>query len=310
VSAETPRALVTGATGFIGRRLTSLLLERGWDVHALLRSTTSSSRDLDGVPVVMHLDDGRTPLHAVIEVAAPDVCFHLAGYFAGSHGDDDIIPLIVDNVLFGTRLADALASRGSCVMVNAGSFWQSAGGAQYHPVALYAATKQAFQDIVTYYVEAGELRAVTLKFFDTYGPGDTRPKLINLLLRAALSGESIGLSSGEQYFDLVHVDDAARACLAAADALLGSLQPAFETFAVTSSSPLRVRDFVVRVGEIIGRPIPVVWGQREDRWREMMEPWDVAAVVPGWSPQVSLDDGVRALWQSLAERSSPPATRD
>jgi nucleoside-diphosphate-sugar epimerase len=297
-----PRALVSGSGGFIGRRLVRDLVDRGWTVHVIVRS--SSARTTGDEPVVVHVDDGVTPLHSVVAASAPDVCFHLAGRFAGNHVDDDVIPLVIDNVLFGTRLADALASRGDCLMVNAGSFWQNAGGGAYHPVELYAATKQALQDVLQYYVEAGQLKVVTLKFFETFGPNDVRPKLVNLLLKAAATGEPIQLSPGDQYVDLVHVDDASNACLVAAT--LGAPSGSPLSFAVSSGSPIRVKDLVARLSDVIGRDVPVVWGERGYRWREMMEPWDVAPRLPQWSPRVSLDEGLRSMWAGLALADTAP----
>jgi nucleoside-diphosphate-sugar epimerase len=298
VSSEGRRALVTGATGFIGGLLARRLVEEGWDVHVIVRPG-SRNVDLDGLPSVVHVDDGLSPLHSIVAAAAPNVCFHLAGYFVGTHSDADIAPLVTDNLLFGTRLADALAALGGCRMVNAGSYWQNAGGNSFHPVALYAATKQAYQDILQYYVESGGLQVVTLKFFETYGPGDRRPKLVNLLLNAAATQKTLGISPGDQLIDLVHVDDAVGACLAAIHSFTTPSSPFPASYAITSGAPLHLRDLVDRIERIIGRNVPVEWGSRSYRWREMMEPWDVAPVLPGWRPEVPLDKGVRGVWQSL-----------
>jgi hypothetical protein len=38
----------------------------------------------------------------------------------------------------------------------------------------------------------------------------------------------------------------------------------------------------------------------------MMEPWDVAETLPGWSPSVSLDDGLRSMWSALAASGGEP----
>ena len=306
---DRPRALLSGATGFIGRRLASHLLEQGWDVHVIVRPT-STITSLGDLPTVIHVDDGVAPLHSIVAASSPDVCFHMAGYFAGVHSDEDLAPLVIDNLLFGTRLADALATRGDSLLVNAGSYWQNAGGSDYHPVELYAAIKQAFQDILQFYVESARLQVVTVKFFETYGPKDRRPKLINLLMKAALTGTPIGISPGEQFVDLVHVDDAANACLAAANFVRTAHSSIQSIYAVTSGSPLQLRDLVDRIGEIIGKEVPVEWGKRGYRWREMMEPWDIAATVPGWVPAVSLDDGIRALWLSLSDPDTSGDVRE
>jgi nucleoside-diphosphate-sugar epimerase len=280
------------------------LVAENWDVHAIVRPRSTITRLAD-LPLVIHVDDGVEPLHEMVAAAAPDVCFHLAGYFVGAHRDDDVTPLITNNLLFGTRLIDAIAQHGGCCLINAGSYWQNAGGRAYHPVALYAATKQAFEDIVQFYVESAGLKVVTVKFFETYGPFDPRPKLVNLLLKAALLGQPIGISPGRQLIDLVHVDDAARACLAAARLIREPDGSPQSSYAASSGAPLSLRDLVERVGQIIGREVPVLWGETGYRWREMMEPWDVAPIVPGWVSTISLHDGISEMWRILSRPEAP-----
>lgn len=298
MTAHQSRALLTGATGFVGGRLAQLLVEQGWNVHVIVRPG-SARKLLHETSLTVHVDDGVTPLHGIVAAAEPEVCFHLAGSFVGVHSDVDIQRFVVDNVLFGTRLADAFATEmGECYFVNTGSYWQNAGGREYHPVALYAATKQAFQDILQFYAESGRLRVANLKLFETYGRSDGRPKLLNLLLEAAAKATPIGLSDGRQLVDLVHVDDAAAACLAALR-VIRAPSPRFQSYAVTSGRPLQLRKLVELVSEIVGREVPVEWGKREYRWREMMQHWDVAPLLPGWSPSIRIEEGIRAMWDGM-----------
>lgn len=293
------RALVTGATGYIGRQLAELLVKDGWDVHVIARKG-SRLDDIKTLDVTVHIDSGVVSLSQIIDAAQPSVCFHLAGYFVGMHKSADVNSLIESNLLFGTRLADALAEAGGCYFVNAGTYWQNAGGSDYHPVALYAATKQAFQDILQYYAEAGRLQVISLKFFETYGPSDKRPKLVNLLMNAALSGEIIGVSPGNQLIDIVHVEDVARACLVAAAQFPLNPPETLQTYAVSSGDPIRMVSLVERISRCIGIEIPVQFGVREYRWREMMEPWQVAPPLPGWTPTVDLEEGIMKQWQALS----------
>ncbi|MEM9352985.1 MAG: NAD-dependent epimerase/dehydratase family protein [Planctomycetota bacterium] len=77
-----PSCLITGATGFVGSNLASRLCESGWSVRCLRRAT-SSSANLDGLPVeqtVGALDDPGSIRQAVDGV---DVVFHLAGRTSG-----------------------------------------------------------------------------------------------------------------------------------------------------------------------------------------------------------------------------------
>ncbi|MGZ5555781.1 MAG: NAD-dependent epimerase/dehydratase family protein [Candidatus Aminicenantales bacterium] len=72
------KALVTGASGFIGRRLASTLARRGHDVVCLVRRT-SRTACLEGLPVKLVVGDLRDPASLDAAVAGRDWVFHLAG---------------------------------------------------------------------------------------------------------------------------------------------------------------------------------------------------------------------------------------
>lgn len=73
------KAFVTGATGFLGSHLVDRLLEEGWEVHALVRKS-SSLRWLHGKAVNIHYGDVTGEERGLEEgLRGVDVCFHLAG---------------------------------------------------------------------------------------------------------------------------------------------------------------------------------------------------------------------------------------
>ena len=81
---------------------------------------------------------------------------------------------------------------------------------------IYAATKQAFETFIDYYCDVARMQAITLKIFDSYGPEDPRRKLVKVLAEAALNGQTLEMSGGDQRIDLVHIDDIVDAFLKAA----------------------------------------------------------------------------------------------
>jgi GDPmannose 4,6-dehydratase len=85
------RALITGITGQDGSYLTELLLEKGYEVHGVVRRTSSLDRsrlnhlysdpNTYGRRLFLHyadLDDPTT-LRRVLKQSAPDELYHLAG---------------------------------------------------------------------------------------------------------------------------------------------------------------------------------------------------------------------------------------
>ena len=294
MSAEAPRALVTGSSGFVGRRLAERLVAQGWTVHVVRRASTEAPAPAG---TQAHRHDGTTAhLAAIAAAVKPDVTFHLASLFLAQHGLEDVVPLIRNNVEFGAQLLEAVASAGCRRLADAGTSWQHFGGADYDPVCLYAATKQAFADVLAYWVAARGFAATSLQLTDTYGPGDGRAKLIPMLLKAAREGRRVALSPGEQRLDLVHVDDVAEAFVIAGRRLLEGLPPSGhrEVYAVSSGHPMRLRDVVELLRAATGLPIDVEWGARSYRPREVMEPWN-GPTLPGWSPHIALREGLAGL---------------
>jgi len=82
-----PRALVTGANGFIGSHLVRELLRRGYEVVGLVRST-SDLRSLQGLPITLVIGDLREPATLDAPVRGVDYVFHLAAVVMGTSRDE------------------------------------------------------------------------------------------------------------------------------------------------------------------------------------------------------------------------------
>ncbi|HEX8406096.1 MAG TPA: NAD(P)-dependent oxidoreductase [Duganella sp.] len=295
------RVLLTGASGFVGSALTRRLLEDGWDVHLLLREgSAADGLPLEGERLHIHRHDGGTvQLIEIMRAAAPEAVFHLASLFLATHKPEDVERLIHSNLLFSTQVAEAMAACGVRRLVNTGTSWEHYEDADYNPVCLYAATKQAFAALLHYYVECHGLRVVTLKLFDTYGAGDTRPKVLNLLKRIALEGTSLGMSPGEQLVDLVYIDDVIDAFMLAYEQLAdGRQQAAMEEYGVSCGAPLPLREIAALYAQVSGKPLAIDWGGRPYRDREVMVPWHSYRSVPGWRPKVDLATGLALFHQA------------
>ena len=295
------KALVTGATGYIGSRLCQHLLAEGWEVDALVRPSGRPLPESLAGKVSLRTHDGSTQsLLDSVTQANPDVVFHLASLFIAEHRSEQVTDLINSNVLFGTQLIEACARAGVKRFINTGTSWQHYRSDAYDPVCLYAATKQAFEDILDFYVDAFGIDVITLKLFDTYGPDDPRPKLVNLLLKALRTGEAIGMSPGEQLLDLVHIDDVTRAFAVSAQHLLdGRSPPSHKHYAVSTGKPISVRQLVALLEQVGGKALKVTFGARPYREREVMRPWRAGQQLPHWRAEFDLPSGLTSMVRML-----------
>jgi nucleoside-diphosphate-sugar epimerase len=297
------RALVTGATGFIGSRLVQSLVRDG--VETAIVARPSSSFDQLGaaanqVELLRH--DGSTgQLGGFIKTFSPEIVFHLAANFIGVHNSDDVIPLVADNVAFTAQLCEAMVAGEVRCLVAAGTVWQHAKSPPGDPVptpnSLYAATKQAAEDIIAYYAQTGALSSMALKIYDSYGPGDPRPKLLNALAAKSAAGETLEATSGRQQLHLVHVDDIIAAFRHAGDMLTAGQADGHQSYTLPSADAVDLRSLVATWQEVTGRTVNVAWGARPDRPGEIMVPWE-GPRLPGWAPKIPLKTGFKTLFDA------------
>jgi dihydroflavonol-4-reductase len=209
---------VTGASGFVGGHLVDALLNDGWRVRVLVRS---SSRlrwiPTDRVEVVVGgLDDAPVLTEALFDVTA---VFHLAAVTAA------IDPAEYTRVnVDGTRhLLDTMRTAGSWALVVYCSSQAAAGPSRGGrpmtevdeplPIGPYGASKLAAERLLA----ASDCRHVVVRPPAVYGPRDAD---ILTAFRLARAGLAIRLGPIGQLLALVHVRDLARGLLAAATAPL------------------------------------------------------------------------------------------
>jgi CDP-paratose synthetase len=268
------KLIITGGSGFIGRHLCKRIQNEKWNYTCIVRAGSSDSFFKEnGIPTI-ELEKSGEALSNVLREAGATGIIHLASHYTAEHRESDVIPLIESNILFGTKLLDAAVKAGIQWFVNTGTFWQHYNGCKYDPVNLYAATKQAFEDIGRYYANAHGLRFCNLKLCDTYGPNDTRNKLFNIWKKIAESGESIDMSPGDQLIDIVHVDQVVEAYIRIVKAMEHGLinHENCESYYVTSGRKITLRELALEYERQNKVTLNIHWGGRHYRQREVMIP--------------------------------------
>lgn len=265
--------MITGATGYIGSNLTKKLVLEGNDVHVILRPSSDTGLLNDIINHVnIHILNNET--HEIIELlkeVQPHFVIHLAALFTAEHKTEDIRPIIESNILFGVQLLQAAASTGVKIFINTGTHWQNSNGCGYNPANLYAASKQAFECMAGYYTEVYDMRMLTLKLIDTYGPFDHRTKIMNLFKRIADSGEILGMTPGNQQMGLVYIDDVIKGFIASME-LVENMQPHQQHSCIVAPDRFySLKEVAAIFEDVSGKHLNIEWGKRAYRAREIME---------------------------------------
>ena len=287
------KIIVTGSTGFVAKGIIDTLINSGHEVHAIIRKSSNTAGINERTN--FFIDDGADDtLINFFNQEKPDGVIHLASLFLQQHTEKDINGLILSNITFGTRLLEASVSASIPWFINTGTFWQHFENETYNPVNLYAATKQAFQDIAKFYYETQPINFVTIKLNDTFGEGDTRKKVFNLWKNIATSGETLGMSPGEQTIDISYIDDIVEAYSILIELLDNdtTFQYKGKVYSVSSSERMALKDLAKVYEASTGDTLNIVWGERPYRDREVMFPWDKGNPVPNWKQNTSISDAI------------------
>jgi len=292
------RIAISGTSGFLGSHLVSYFLKQGHVVIPIFRHGVLSGSDSGNI----FASESDESLSQQFHHMAVDVLILVGAADTRSDTVSEATLLINGNVLTPTRLLAAAHSAGVNRIVTIGSSWQEQYGDGYQPWDLYAATKQAFNSIAHHYANAG-CSIVELQLFDTYGPKDTRAKIYNLMIDAAIKREEIGLSPGDQSMHLVHVRDV---CTAVEDAIPVSAGAGIQSLRVDSDSAISVRDLASLIQELVPT-FTFALGAREYRQNEIMTPRSRHPRPIGWHPTISLSDGIL---ECILAKSSDSNERD
>lgn len=287
--------IITGATGFVGSNLTKYFLNQNYEVNLIVRSNSdiSNLNVKDNNLKIFRYDNDLNNLISFFKAINPICTFHLASNFIAEHNYLQIDNLVSSNITFGLHLLEAMKEANVRTLINTGTSWQHFNNDEYNPVSLYAATKQAFESLIEYYVQAEDFKVITLKLFDTYGETDTRPKLINLLNQFAKENIELKLSPGEQLINLVHVDDVCIAFETAMKLIEKLAKGTHKKYVVKHSKSYSLKEVISVFETILQKKINVIWGGKPYRKREVMQLWEKGEDLPNWFAKIDLEEGLK-----------------
>ena len=294
------KALVTGANGFIGSALLSLMNEKNIEVYALIKDENEnieSIKDLEHIHIVYCDMEQIEDLPRFLQDEEIDSCIHLA--WLGSFGDARAdYRLQLKDVEWSLRLVDVLKKMGIGRFVGAGTLaekdvlnYHMKDGATPNNVSCYGIAKLTAHFMTKARCSAYGIEHIWCYLSNTYGVGDTTNNFVNMASRKMLRGERAAFTAGEQTYDFVYIEDTVRALLAAAQ---GGQKNCSYFLGSTKERPLK--EYITIIRDTIDPSIQLYLGEIPFNGTPLAkEEYSTEKLVrdTGYCPQISFEEGIK-----------------
>ena len=218
------RAIVTGATGFVGQWLVRELCANNHDVTVIVRDEKKVPAEWrNSVEIVESALENYGNLEkSDFKYESYDVFFHFA--WAGTSGHDrSNYDMQLRNV-FAACESINLAKRLLCRrFLNAGSLMEydvmkylPQDGAEPTAAYIYGISKMTADFMLKTLAVREGIEYINVIISNIYGVGENSARFLNQLLRKLICNERMSLTSGEQLYDFIYVTDAVKGIVYAA----------------------------------------------------------------------------------------------
>ena len=307
------RILVTGGAGFIGSHLLDAILKKGHEVIVLDNFSTGRQQNLDHVADKIQLIECDISQKGNWQDYFKNVkwVFHLAALA-------DIVPSIerpndyyqsnvngTFNVLEACRKHHVkkivYSASSSCYGIP--DEYPTKETAEIRPQYPYALTKYFGEQLVMHWCQVYDLPAVSLRFFNVYGPrsrtSGTYGAVFGVFLAQKLAGKPFTVvGDGTQTRCFCHVSDVVEGLVA-----LSEHPEAFgRVFNLGGAEEISIGDLAERIIELAGSDSEVEYISYDTAYEEGFEDMvrrvpntDRARQLVGFEPSVGLDDIIRSV---------------
>ncbi len=205
--------LITGTSGFIGKKFLEDALSKKYYIIDILRHKNKTNRELNQIRkkfsknyksiFYKNYEDIKIQLKSI----KADYFINFATLYKNNHIPSEISKFVHSNILFPTIILDAIYLKTKKI-INFGSMMQHMDGKDYLPMNFYASTKSAFEMIINFYaLKNRNLKFYNLKLYESFSEDDKRSKLIPTLLKNYKKNLKTPIYSKKLELNIIHTND-------------------------------------------------------------------------------------------------------
>jgi len=309
--------LVTGGGGFIGSHLVEALVQDGARVRAFVRYNSRgdpgllarlSPEVLENLEIVAGDLRDLPALNSAMQ--GIEIVFHLGALIAIPYSYKHPVEVVESNVIGTLNVLIAGRENGIKRIVHTSSS-EVYGTAikipidENHPLqgqSPYSASKIGADKLAESFYCAYDLPVVTLRPFNTYGPGQSARAVIPTIITQALTDDVIYLGNLDTRRDFTYVSDTVNGFLCAA------MVPGIDgkTFNLGVGKEFRISELANEIISLLGKSIeikvdPVRLRPGKSEVQRLISDNTLARECLGWTPQIDLHEGLSRTIRWISE---------
>ena len=308
--------LVTGGGGFIGSRLCERLGQSGATVRAFVRYTSRAEIGLlrflePDILKKVEIIRGDLRDFSAVEQASRgvDIVFHLGALISIPYSYVHPVETVQTNVLGTLNILEACRKSGAKLVHTSTS--EVYGTAlrvpidEDHPLqgqSPYSASKIGADKLVESYFRSFGLPTVTVRPFNTYGPGQSTRAVIPTIVTQALAGGVVRLGNLDAIRDFTYLDDTVEGFLltAQADTWNG------ETYNLGSGEEISIGAIAALIFRLMGKQAEIQLAKSRLRPEQsevlrLISDNRKAKLELGWQPTVGMEEGLQRTIRWIGE---------
>lgn len=312
------KALITGATGFIGSHLVERVVNLGAQVRAFAQYNSQNNIGLlsllpDNVIKEIEIVWGDIKEIESVQKAGAgcSTIFHLASLVGVPYSYLHPQEVVMTNTIGALNVLICSRENGveKTVITSTSEVY---GTARYVPIdenhplqgqSPYSASKIAADKLAESFYASYNLPVAICRPFNTYGTRQSMRAVIPTIITQALTKDEIHLGSLSPTRDFTFVSDTVEGFIRIAE----SPRSVGEVINIGSGFEISIGDLVAKICSLVGRDVPVTGDEQRKRpdkseVNRLFADSRKAKELIGWEPQVSLDEGLKRTvsWISSA----------
>jgi nucleoside-diphosphate-sugar epimerase len=289
------KVIITGANGFLGRRLAEAFVKQGINVYALDCADNTLLQNKLLHYYKCDIEKNTLPLEPDMQNA--DTLFHFA--WNGVHSDykNDFerqlknIPSLLNILSFAKQFNIKKTIIPGSASEYAVSEMPITGNNAAGAVDAYGSVKSACHVIARAWSIQNNLPLIWFIPSSIYGPGRDDNSILTHAIRSLLHGEKPSFTALEQRWDYIYIDDFINALI-----LIAEYGKNGKNYSLGFGTARELREYIIQIRDFINPALPLGIGERPYRGgKPDNSEMDVSELQKdtGFVPKISFEDGIK-----------------